>query len=313
VAVCWKPVELRSEVDALSGAVSADPWSLGVSPADEAALEWALRWAEQSGTPTSVRVVAAGDHRAATVLRHAIASGADEAVHVRCDPDWPSEWVAHSLAPQLAGALLVWCGDVSSDRGSGSVPAFLAGELGVPQALGAVAVDLGPPLEILRRLDGGRRQRLRAEAGAVVSCEGGTARLRRAPLGRLAMARTASIDAVDGSASAVAPVSVVGSGPFRPRARIVPPPAGVRAADRIRALTGLASTRGSSSVPHAGRNAPVRMEPGEAAATILRTLGEWGELPEELAAALAGPPGSLGPPGQAGQTDGAGPAEENDV
>ena len=49
---------------------------------------------------------------------------------------------ALAAAPR-PGAGLVLCGDLSADRGSGSVPAFLAAHLGAAQALGLVAVELG--------------------------------------------------------------------------------------------------------------------------------------------------------------------------
>ena len=55
----------------------------------------------------------------------------------------PSAAVAPALAAVAAGRDWVVCGDVSADRGSGSVPAFLAAELDAAQALGLVAVGLG--------------------------------------------------------------------------------------------------------------------------------------------------------------------------
>ena len=74
------------------------------------------------------------------------------------------------------------------DRGTGSVPAFLAHELGNAQALGLVEVDTGHAVDravdcaCVRRLDGGRREVLDVAAPAVLSVEGSVRRLRRAPL-----------------------------------------------------------------------------------------------------------------------------------
>ena len=97
-----------------------------------------------------------------------------------------------------AGATMVWCGDHSLDRGSGSVPAYLAAELGLAQALGLVEVEVaaGAALTGLRRLDRGRRERLALDGDGVISVEGATAQLRRASLAAARSARTATIDRV---------------------------------------------------------------------------------------------------------------------
>ncbi|HET9091470.1 MAG TPA: mycofactocin-associated electron transfer flavoprotein beta subunit [Acidimicrobiales bacterium] len=272
VAVCWKAVELRAGVDPVTGEVRPDPHSLGVSPADEAALEWALRTAEASGA--AVRVVTAGGPEADGVLRRAAAAGAGELVRVALEPGSPSGEVARALAPHVAGARLVWCGDVSLDRGSGAVPAFLAAELGVAQALGLLEVEPeadGAGFTALRRLDGGRRERLRVGVPAVASCEGGTARLRRAALRRLLEARREPVRLEPAPPPRRPAPRVVGRAPFRPRARVVPPPPGDRALDRVRALMG-------GEAP-AGRARAVTLRPEEAAEAILEALAAWGELP----------------------------------
>ena len=113
-----------------------------------------------------------GPPAADAVLREALAAGATGAVRVDLAADAPSEAVAAALAAAPGRrAASCWCGDLSADRGSGSVPAYLAARLGAAQALGLVAVELGPPGSIaaLRRLDGGRRERLRrARAGRLL-------------------------------------------------------------------------------------------------------------------------------------------------
>ena len=77
-------------------------------------------------------------------LREALAVGAARAVRIDAPGDVRRATpVAAALATVVAGATWVVCGDVSADRGSGSVPAFLAAELGVAQALGLVATSTG--------------------------------------------------------------------------------------------------------------------------------------------------------------------------
>ena len=185
IAVCVKWVDLRPEVDALTGAVRTDDRSSGWSPADRAAVESALRWRDSKAGST-VLVVCAGPPAADRGLRDLLAAGVDELLRVdQDDPDLESASVAAALAVEVAGADWVLCGDHSADRGSGSVPAFVAHALGAEQALGLV--DVGTPDEgtvrVRRRLGGGRSERLDVAAPAVLSVEGSVALLRRASLG----------------------------------------------------------------------------------------------------------------------------------
>ena len=239
-----------------------------MSPADAAALEWALRTGEAWGQP--VLALTAGPTAAETVLREAIAAGAARAIRVDLDGGAPSEVVAGTLTVPLraAGVTTVWCGDHSLDRGSGSVPAFLAAELGVAQALGLVEVELGAHDVIaLRRLDGGRRERLRVSGSGVLSVEGAAARLRRASLPAAMAARTAPIDVRPGLGSSAGADHVLR--PFRPRPRVLSAPRG-EALERIAALTDTGATKGHSEV--------VVLDPAAAAGRILDALTTWGYL-----------------------------------
>jgi len=269
IAACLKWVDRRPQVDPLDAHVSIDARTAGMSAADAAALEWALRSGQAWGQP--VLAVTAGPAAADDVLREALAAGAARAIRVDVDISAPSEVVAGVLAAELlaAGVTTVWCGDHSLDRGSGSVPAYLAAELGVAQALGLVAVELGNAHDTtaLRRLDGGRRERLRVAGSGVLSVEGATARLRRAPLPAAMAARTAPIDVRAGPVSSPAPDAVLR--PFRPRPRVLSAPSG-DALERIAALTDTGATKGHSEV--------VVLDAAAAAARILEALGTWGYL-----------------------------------
>jgi electron transfer flavoprotein beta subunit len=272
IGVCVKQVDLRPEVDPLSGAVTGtDPRFAGVSAADQAAVETALRLAEAWGA--EVVAVTAGPPRAEAALRDCLAAGAARAVRVELDDQAPSRTVAAALAGPLAGADVVCCGDWSLDRGSGSVPAFLAAELDAAQALGLVAVEPGPAgaLEVERRLDQGRRERLRVRAPAVLSVEAGSARLRRAALSAVLAARQAAIDVTPAPAVPPEPVRVVSTAPYRPRARVLsPPPPDLDARGRILALTGALSDREPPRTLTLGAE--------EAADALLDQLRAWGYL-----------------------------------
>lgn len=263
IVVCWKWV-----------ALDGDERRAGVSAADQAALETALQLGEALGAP--VTVVSLGPRAAETWLREALATGASRAVRIDASIDLPSAKVAAGLAKVVRGADWILCGDYSADRGSGSVPAFLAAELGAAQALGLLNVSAEPSgdgnqvpeVAAIRRLDGGRREKLRVSSPAVLSVEGSVARLRRATLPAEMAARDAVIDTMPGPRSDDQHADLIR--PYRPRPRVVPAPAGAAALDRIRALTDA-----TTAVAH---GETVTLDPPAAADRIVEALVEWGYL-----------------------------------
>jgi electron transfer flavoprotein beta subunit len=285
IAACLKWVDHRPEVDPLSGDVRTDPRTSGASAADQAALEWALRLGEAAGT--GVIALTAGPPDAEVILREALSVGAETAVRIELPTGASSQSVAAALAAAVPHAVgVVVCGVCSLDRGSGSVPAFLAARLGAAQALGLITMtfpdgaltsqaDAGESFEILgeRRLDGGRRERLRIPTPAVVSVEGSSARLRRASLPRLIDARRAPIAVreVGGQVGLEAKTGPVRTRPFRPRARVLPAPAAALSAhQRILALTGALVDREPPQT--------LVLDPSEAATELLEHLRRWGYL-----------------------------------
>ena len=244
----------------------------GASPADQAALELALQQATAMGT--TVTVVTAGPPAAERVLRDALATGATRSVRIDVPIDGTSDDIARAIAA-VVGAheapRWVWCGDYSLDRGTGSVPAYLAARLRMRQALGVIVVTPAghDTLRLTRRLDGGRRELLEVSSPAVVSVEGAVAHLRRASLPALRAASAATIEVVSPSA----PVDVTDAlvRPFRPRARVFAAPSGDRALDRLRVLT-------DASSPTASRGETVELSPAAAAQRIVDTMRQWGYL-----------------------------------
>jgi electron transfer flavoprotein beta subunit len=270
IAAAVKWVDLRPDVDPLAGTVRHDDRTMGLSPADNAALEVALRLGESWQLP--VTAVSAGPPGAQAALRYAAAFGPERLVHVMADREAPSEEVADVLAPVLDGAAVVCCGDYSADRGSGSVPAFLAHKLESAQALGLTG--LAPReqggLIAQRRLDGGRREHLLVTAPAVVSVEPGVARLRRAPLRGLLGALDAAIEVAEGGAVHRNRVAVIRTAPYRPRPKMLPPPRDPLPRARLLALTGALTERTPPRV--------VRAPCDEAADELLGYLKDKGYL-----------------------------------
>ena len=271
IAVCLKWTPARLDGGPL-GPDAADDRFAGISPADRAALELALRLADRLGT--TVTAITAGPAGAERALRDALAAGAERAVRLDMATDADSRDVAFELAQSLADAAIVLCGDYSLDRGSGSVPAFVAHHRRIAQALGLVDIDVdtatAATVHATRRLDGGRRELLAIPLPCVLSVEGSLATLRRAPLPRALASRSAHIDVVATPPAHHhgAPAIVTA---YRPRARVMPAPAGELVLDRLRRLTdaGTAPSRGETVV----------LEPPAAAARIVDALREWGYLP----------------------------------
>ena len=270
IAAALKWVDLRPDVDPLAGTVRHDDRTAGFSLADAAALEVALRLGETWHLP--VTAITAGPPGAQAVLRDAAAFGPLRLLLVTADRDAPSEEIADALALRLDGAAVVCCGDYSADRGSGSVPAFLAHQLGAAQALGLTGLTPGERgrLAAQRRLDGGRREHLQVTAPAVISVEPGAARLRRAALSGLLAAREAAIEAAEGAATHRPRVQVMHMAPYRPRPKILPPPHDPLPRARLLALTGALTERTPPRV--------VRAPCDEAADELIRYLKDKGYL-----------------------------------
>lgn len=279
VGACLKWVDLNPEIDPLHGDVEHRRHGAGFSESDLAAVETALRLAE--AWDAEVVVACVGPAGAEGALRDLLACGADHAVRIELEGEHHEQPNSAEVARVLASAWsegdrrpeVVVCGDLSVDRGSGSVPAFLAHELGAAQALGLieVAVD-GDGIRALRRLDGARRERLRIDAPAVISVEGSVASLRRAPLSATLATRNAPVEVRRVLRAHGASSDQPRLHPWRPRPRVLPPPEGERALDRIVALTGALVDR---TPPRT-----LDLEPAEAARAIVDQLRDWGYLTE---------------------------------
>jgi electron transfer flavoprotein beta subunit len=266
VVACLRHSDPRPEVDPLTGAVRRSGHGAGPAAAELAALELALRLAE--AWHGQALAIVAGPPAADETLRDALAAGA-AALRV----DWPEpEYLAglaadeRALAAALATAIrtstspasptslagtstlgrlgLVLCGDRSADRGTGALPAFLAHELGVAQALGLVSLDVvGETLTGERRLPGGRRERLAIGRPAVCSVEAAGTRLRRAPLEAVLASRRAVIPVTGAPGGGPLRVRAGAARPYRPRPHEVPPAPEGSARERLSALSGVLVTR----------------------------------------------------------------------
>ncbi len=271
-----KWVALRPDVDPLTGAIVSDERWEGPSLADQAALEWGLRMAARHATTCAV--VTVGPAVADTMLRDAIAAGANHAIRVDVDCSIERQPSSASVASMLAAVIapttptMVLCGDWSLDRGSASVPPFLSAHLGLEAACGLVRIAEhgNDGWRVERRLDGGRREVLHVDGPAVLSVEGVTATLRRASISGVRLAATATIETVTPNDVDWEPTPTR-VGPYRPRARILDAPESADPRKRLEELTGALVDR----VP------PTRLTlaPDDAADLIIERLRSWGQLP----------------------------------
>ena len=276
VAVFARCTDLRVEVDPLSGAVSRDARAAAFSASDAAAIEHGLRLASAWGARTLV--VTAGGPECEGPLREVLALGAE----VRRVPTRGSylddlavdeRALAKALVAAVGGSPdLVLCADRSADRGTGALPAFVAHELGVVQAPGLVTLELdGDQLVGERRLDYGRRERMRIPLPAVCSLEAAGTRLRRASLPASLAAADAPVPVADVPVPGPA-VRVLGARAARPRPRHIAAPTG-SSRERLLALTGALLSHEPPTV--VGPVGPV-----EAADALLEFLARNGYLSE---------------------------------
>jgi electron transfer flavoprotein beta subunit len=196
IAVCIKQVPTREWQPRLNDArtwIREGDASYETNEPDAYALEEALRLREEqdqqnpSGPKSEVVVCAAGPARVATVIREALARGADRAIHV--EDEALSAADASVVAGALAAAMreeqfdLVLTGLQSDDQGHGQVGVVLAERLGIPHATIIMEVQVQDGrLRVKRELEGGWFQWLGLPLPALLTIQSGINQLRYATL-----------------------------------------------------------------------------------------------------------------------------------
>ena len=286
IAVCIKqvPDPLSVEIDPLNGALNAGRLAYIINPPDLESVELALRWRDKFGG--EVHVVSAGPERVEKALRDCLALEVDSVTRIapaRAAESSPSR-TAHDLAEVIKplGIDFVLCGTRSADNGSGQVPGMLAERLGLAQVTSVVAASLnlegekGPAIEVERKLDRGKRERLRVALPALLALEPGIVEPRYAALPAYMAAQQAVIPVVRPASPATskAEVRLVEVRPPRPRPhQIFIPDPDLPAAARIEAIL----SGGTDSATHQ-KGSPVEGSPEEQAGRILDFLEKRGFL-----------------------------------
>ncbi len=173
--------------------------SFEVSESDGYALEEGLRVREKLGG--EVIVCSMGPQRVKSVIRDALARGADRAIHVLGDN------LAHLSPYAAAGALveairdeqpdLILTGLQSDDYGYGQTGVIMAELLGMPHATIVIEVDAaGDKLRVKRELESGWYQWYSMPTPALLTIQSGISQIRYATLKGIMAAKKKEIKEV---------------------------------------------------------------------------------------------------------------------
>src|ERR687893_1979779 len=159
--------------------------SFEVNESDGYALEEALRLKEKKGG--EVVVATLGPQRAKSVIKDALARGADRAVHVVADdfgqagPFAVAKVLAEAVRPEQPD--LVLAGLQSDDQGFGQTGVIVAELLGLPHATIVIDVDWsGEQLRVKRELESGWYQWYTMQTPALLTIQSGISQIRYATL-----------------------------------------------------------------------------------------------------------------------------------
>ncbi len=162
--------------------------SFQTNESDGYALEEALRTVEAKGDGEVV-VCTLGPQSAKTVIKDALARGANRAIHIVVDD--VRSMSAFQIASTIADAIkdekpdLIFTGLQSDDTSFGQTGVILAELLGLPHATIVIEVDresLGDTIRIKRELEGGWYQWFTYQLPALFTIQSGISQIRYASL-----------------------------------------------------------------------------------------------------------------------------------
>lgn len=140
-----------------------------INPLDEFALSKAVKLQSAGAKITALCV---GEAEVESVLRKALAIGADEAIRINYAPQ-DSFSTAKEIAHIAKDYDLVLCGKESIDYNGGAVPAMVAGLLSLPFANAVIGLEIeNSEAKIVREIEGGK-ETLSAKLPIVVAGQKG--------------------------------------------------------------------------------------------------------------------------------------------
>ncbi len=182
---------------------------------DGYALEEALRMKEAKGEGEVV-VCTLGAPSAKTVLKDALARGADRAIHIVAED--VNKFSPYQIAKAIADAIkeenadLVFTGLQSDDASYGQTGVILAELLGIPNATIVIDIDrasLGSTLRLKRELESGWYQWFNYQLPALLTIQSGISQIRYASLKGIMAAKKKEIKDVTPSADTFTSAQII--------------------------------------------------------------------------------------------------------
>lgn len=182
---------------------------------DGYALEEALRTIEAKGEGEVV-VCTLGPQTAKTVIKDALARGADRAIHVVVEDS--KTLSAYQIASAIADAIreenadLIFGGLQSDDASYGQTGVILAELLGIPHATIVIEVDrasLGDTLRVKRELESGWYQWFTYKLPSLMTIQSGISQIRYASLKGIMAAKKKEIRDVTPSINVFASAAII--------------------------------------------------------------------------------------------------------
>lgn len=188
IVVAIKQVPVRDtniRIDASGKWMDESDLEFEINEPDAYALEEALQLKDQHGG--EVIALCAGPERAGSIIREALAKGADRAIHIECDDLASLDTLG--VAQRLAAAVktenpdLILTGLQSEDLGLGQTGVVMAEFLNIPHSTIIMHVEVeGSAIQVKRELEDGWFQQIKMPLPALLTIQSGIHRLRYATL-----------------------------------------------------------------------------------------------------------------------------------
>ncbi len=178
-------------------------------PFDEFGVEFAVRTKEARTDVEVIAAVAIGPDAVVESLRHAVAMGADRAIHAKADAhvSWDDIGAARIAAgvvrEKLEGFDLLLCGKQSTDGDAEVFGPALAEMLGIPHVGAVTSIEIasdGRSLTARRRIEGAEEV-VRCSLPALLTCEKGLVEPRQPALPKMMKAKKHPIEVASADAA----------------------------------------------------------------------------------------------------------------
>jgi electron transfer flavoprotein beta subunit len=213
VAIKQVPVrDTKIRLDAGGKWLDESDLEFEINEPDAYALEEALQLKDQHGG--EVIVLCAGPERAGSIIREALAKGADRAIHIACDDLASLDTLG--VAQRLAAAVkaenpdLILTGLQSDDLGLGQTGVVMAEFLNIPHSTIIMQVEVdGTAIKVKRELEDGWFQQIEMPLPALLTIQSGIHRLRYATLMGIKKAKTKEVKKLTPADLGAAPQTAV--------------------------------------------------------------------------------------------------------